>query len=46
VADAGIAVPDAMGTAEAINFQPTGGGKAAIAGEVAFKKYASVFLSH
>jgi Domain of Unknown Function (DUF1259) len=33
VTDAGMAVPDAMGTAEAINFQPTGGGKAAIAGD-------------
>ncbi len=28
-----MAVPDAMGSAEAINFQPTGGGKAAIAGD-------------
>jgi len=33
IADAGMAVPDAMGSAEAINFQPTGGGKAAIAGD-------------
>jgi Domain of Unknown Function (DUF1259) len=33
VSDAGMAVPDAMGSAEAINFQPTGGGKAAIAGD-------------
>jgi hypothetical protein len=33
VSDAGMAVPDGMGTAEAINFQPTGGGKAAIAGD-------------
>src|SRR6202045_2807913 len=34
VNDAGMAVPDAMGTAEAINFQPTGDdGKAAIAGD-------------
>ena len=33
IADAGMAVPDAMGTAEAINFQPTGDGKAAIAGD-------------
>jgi hypothetical protein len=33
VNDAGMAVPDAMGSAEAINFQPTGGGKAAIAGD-------------
>ena len=33
VTDAGMAVPEAMGTAEAINFQPTGDGKAAIAGD-------------
>jgi Domain of Unknown Function (DUF1259) len=33
VSDAGMAVPDAMGTAEAIKFQPTGDGKAAIAGD-------------
>jgi hypothetical protein len=33
IADAGMAVPEAMGTAEAINFQPTGEGKAAIAGD-------------
>jgi len=33
VADAGMAVPEAMGTAEAINFQPTSDGKAAIAGD-------------
>jgi hypothetical protein len=33
VNDAGMAVPEAMGTAEAINFQPTGDGKAAIAGD-------------
>jgi Domain of Unknown Function (DUF1259) len=33
IADAGMAVPDAMGTAEAINFQPTGDGKAAIAAD-------------
>jgi Domain of Unknown Function (DUF1259) len=33
VNDAGIAVPDGMGSAEAINFQPTGDGKAAIAGD-------------
>jgi len=30
---AGMPVPDAMGSAEAINFQPTGAGKAAIAGD-------------
>ena len=29
VSDAGMAVPDAMGSAEAINFQPTGGGNGA-----------------
>jgi hypothetical protein len=28
-----MTVPAAMGTAEAINFQPTGGGKAAITGD-------------
>ena len=33
VSDDGMTVPDAMGTAEAINFQPTGGGKAAITGD-------------
>jgi hypothetical protein len=33
VADAGMAVPEAMGTAEAINFQPASDGKAAIAGD-------------
>ncbi len=33
VSDRGMTVPDAMGTAEAINFQPTGGGKAAITGD-------------
>ena len=33
VNNAGMAVPEAMGTAEAINFQPTGGGKAATAGD-------------
>src|ERR1700731_3792339 len=34
VSDAGMAVPEAMGSAEAINFQPTGDdGKAAIAGD-------------
>jgi hypothetical protein len=31
--DSGMEVPVAMGTAEAINFQPTGGGKAAITGD-------------
>jgi hypothetical protein len=33
VNDAGMAVPEAMGSAEAINFQPTSDGKAAIAGD-------------
>jgi hypothetical protein len=33
VSDSGMAVPAAMGSAIAINFQPTGGGKAAITGD-------------
>lgn len=33
VTDGGAEVPIAMGSAEAINFQPTGGGKAAITGD-------------
>jgi hypothetical protein len=33
IADAGMAVPPAMGTATAVNFQPIGGGKAAITGD-------------
>ena len=33
VTDDGMTVPDAMGSAEAINFQPTGAGRAAIAGD-------------
>jgi len=33
VRDHGMEVPEAMGSAEAINFQPTGGGKAAITGD-------------
>jgi Domain of Unknown Function (DUF1259) len=33
IEDAGMAVPPAMGTATAVNFQPTGGGKAAITGD-------------
>src|SRR5439155_10880797 len=33
VKDGGMAVPPAMGSAIAINFQPTGGGKAAITGD-------------
>src|SRR5947208_7956635 len=31
--DEGVAIPVSMGTAIAINFQPTGGGKAAITGD-------------
>jgi Domain of Unknown Function (DUF1259) len=33
ISDAGMPVPRSMGTGIAINFQPTGGGKAAIAGD-------------
>jgi Domain of Unknown Function (DUF1259) len=33
ISDAGMAVPRSMGTGIAINFQPTGGGKAAITGD-------------
>jgi predicted amino acid-binding ACT domain protein len=33
IKDAGMDVPPAMGSANAINFQPTGGGKAAITGD-------------
>jgi hypothetical protein len=33
ITDNGMAVPPAMGSANAINFQPTGGGKAAITGD-------------
>lgn len=33
IKDGGMEVPDAMGSAIAINFQPTGGGKAAITGD-------------
>jgi hypothetical protein len=33
VTEAGMAIPPAMGTAMAINFQPTGNGKAAITGD-------------
>ncbi|MES0101695.1 DUF1259 domain-containing protein [Mesorhizobium sp. M0019] len=33
ITDSGMAVPVSMGTAIAINFQPTGGGKAAITGD-------------
>jgi hypothetical protein len=33
ITEGGMAVPTAMGSANAINFQPTGGGKAAITGD-------------
>lgn len=33
ITDGGVAVPASMGTAIAINFQPTGGGKAAVTGD-------------
>jgi Domain of Unknown Function (DUF1259) len=33
IRDAGMDIPPAMGSAEAMNFQPTGGGKVAIAGD-------------
>lgn len=33
VSEGGMAVPPSMGTATALNFQPTGGGKAAITGD-------------
>jgi hypothetical protein len=33
ITEGGMAVPPALGTATAINFQPTGGGKAAITGD-------------
>jgi hypothetical protein len=33
IGDSGMAVPPALGSAVAINFQPTGGGKAAITGD-------------
>jgi hypothetical protein len=33
ITDAGMAVPGSMGLATALNFQPTGGGKAAITGD-------------
>jgi len=33
IKDAGMTVPEAMGSANAINFQPTGAGKAAITGD-------------
>jgi biotin operon repressor len=34
ISDNGMPIPDAMGSAIAINFQPLGGGKAAIAGDL------------
>src|SRR5262249_25133202 len=33
ITDAGMSVPPSMGTATAVNFQPTGAGKAAITGD-------------
>jgi hypothetical protein len=33
ISDMGTAIPPSMGTATAINFQPTGGGKAAVTGD-------------
>jgi Domain of Unknown Function (DUF1259) len=33
ITDAGMAIPNSMGIATALNFQPTGGGKAAITGD-------------
>jgi hypothetical protein len=33
IAEAGMAIPNSMGVATALNFQPTGGGKAAITGD-------------
>lgn len=33
ISEHGLAIPAAMGTATAINFQPTGGGKAAVTGD-------------
>jgi Domain of Unknown Function (DUF1259) len=35
ITESGMAVPTAMGSANAINFQPTGGGRAAITGDFA-----------
>jgi hypothetical protein len=37
IADAGMAVPGSMGLVTALNFQPTGGGKAAITGDFVLK---------
>lgn len=34
VTEAGMAIPAAMGSADAVNFQPTGGGRAAITGDI------------
>jgi hypothetical protein len=33
ISEAGMAIPASMGTATALNFQPTGGGKAAVTGD-------------
>jgi hypothetical protein len=33
ISEAGMAIPPSMGTATALNFQPTGGGKAAVTGD-------------
>jgi hypothetical protein len=33
ISEGGMAIPPSLGTAIAINFQPTGGGKAAITGD-------------
>jgi hypothetical protein len=33
ISDAGMAIPPSMGTATAVNFEPTGGGKAAVTGD-------------
>ena len=38
ISDSGMDIPPAMGTATAINFQPTGGGKAAISGDFVLLK--------
>ena len=33
ITEGGMAIPNSMGVATALNFQPTGGGKAAITGD-------------
>src|SRR5713101_1702074 len=47
VKDGGMTIPASMGSANAINFQPTGGGKAAITGDfvLAAKEVAPVMMS-